>query len=130
VSVRVAYDTRRQPPIPVLPVRVGAVAGLGSSAVLSIVDTGADITVIPARLARDLGLAATGEIQVRGATGAAVRAPLYAATVHVVGCALTLPVVGLGREAILGRDVLNRLTVVLRGPEAVLDVAGPVSSTS
>ncbi|MDQ7843599.1 MAG: retroviral-like aspartic protease family protein [Armatimonadota bacterium] len=130
MKARFPYDLSRHPSIPVLPVRVGAGQGRGSSAVPAIVDTGADITVIPERLARNLRLAATGEVRIRGATGDSVRVPLYAATLSVAGSDITLPVVGLGREAILGRDIINRWTVVLRGPAGVLDVEAPVSSAS
>jgi len=131
VSVRFPYDAGKNPPMPVMPVRVGTVRGVWSSAVpSSIVDTGADITVIPARLAGDLRLATSGEVQVRGATGGTVRARLFTATVDVAGYEVTLPVVGLGRELIIGRDIINRFTVVLRGPERVLEVEPGVSSAS
>ncbi|MGH2398614.1 MAG: aspartyl protease family protein, partial [bacterium] len=77
MSVRFPYDEAINPPAPTVPVRVSSIQGEWSSAVPSILDTGADITVIPARLAGDLRLRPVDEIQIRGATGASARAPIY-----------------------------------------------------
>ncbi len=115
------YDTRRSPPAPVLPLRVGRPRGEPVVAVAAVVDSGADITVVPEGLAGVLGLPPVGEVTVRGVAGA-VRVPVYAAEVEAVGTRRIVEAVALGADMLLGRDVLNRWRVTLDGPARVLRV--------
>lgn len=80
------------------------------------------MSVIPAILARELQLPPLGEMLVHGATGRAIRVLVYRAELEVGGIRLSVPVAGVGRETLLGRDVINRWTLVLRGPEETLEV--------
>ncbi|HEY6103552.1 MAG TPA: retroviral-like aspartic protease family protein [bacterium] len=122
MSEKSAYDTTQDPPAPVLSVRVGLAGGRWSAALPFLVDTGADMTVVPARLVRELGLPAVGEAALQGATGKRARVPIYRAELGVGSVNLSTQVVAFGREMLLGRDVLNLWTVILRGKLGELEI--------
>ncbi len=117
-----AYDAQRTPPAPILPLRVGVPRGEATVAVVALVDSGADMTVLPQAVVRQIGLPAIGEITVRGVGGASRRVPLYAAQVEAPGVSRVIEVTGLGQEALLGRDLLNGWVVTLDGPRQILRV--------
>ncbi len=122
MNARFQYDVKQDPPAPVVPVRVGTTGGPWEAAVPFLVDSGADISVIPVRLARELELPLMGEMMVEGATGRRTRVPIYRAELEIAGVPLSVQVAGLGRETLIGRDVLNRWTLVLRGRAGELEV--------
>lgn len=114
------YDRTAEPPAPVLPVRLSAPGSNESVLLSALVDTGADITVIPAGMPRRLGLPLVGTVAVRGVAGARARCPIFAARLVVDGHEEFVEVIGLGREALLGRNLLNRWLVRLDGPRTRL----------
>jgi len=122
VKAQHPYDTRRTPPAAVLPFRVGLPRGETSVALVALVDSGADLSVLPQGVVRQLGLPAIGEISVRGVGGTPRRVSLHAAQVEVAGAQRVIEVVGVGQEALLGRDLLNMWVVTLDGPGQVLRV--------
>ena len=87
--------------------------------VAALVDSGADITVLPEGLPQVLGLPQVSEVAVRGVAGTA-RVPVYAAELEAAGTRRIVEVVAVGVEALLGRDVLNGWVVTLDGPARVL----------
>jgi len=113
------YDTHRSPPAPVLPVRLGPPRAEPATAVAALVDSGADVTVLPEGLPQALGLPQVGEVTVRGVAGTA-RVPVFAARVEAAGRRWIAEVVGVGGEALLGRDLLNHWVVTLDGPRRSL----------
>jgi predicted aspartyl protease len=84
------------------------------------VDTGADITVLPEAVARRLRLPRVGHINVAGFSGSTHRVGLYAAQVDAGGASQIVEVIAVGREAIVGRNLLNRWRVTLDGPSRVM----------
>lgn len=123
MSGRFDYDVSRDPPAPILPLLVGRPGLPPTISVVALVDTGADITVIPQSVARRLRLPAIGSVRVRGVGGAIQQAPLYSAVVELAGTKDHVEVLALGEETLVGRDLLNRWTVRLRGPQKQLEVA-------
>jgi hypothetical protein len=89
---------------------------------VALVDSGAELSVLPERLARNLRLPVLGEVTVQGVAGSR-RARIYGAELEINGISLSIEVAGVGTHTLLGRDVLNRWTLVLRGPVGELEIA-------
>ncbi len=122
MSTRVAYDLKRNPPAPILPIRIGRPGTDPSVLVTALVDTGADATIIPRALARRLNLPVLAEVGVGGSGGLSQRATVHSAVVEVAGSRWPAQVIALGAEPLIGRDLLNQWIVTLRGPDRVLDI--------
>jgi predicted aspartyl protease len=125
VTARFAYDTSLDPPAPVVPVRISGPVGEEAVMLAMLLDTGADCTLVPALVVRQLGLPQIDVIGLTGVGGARSRATVHAASVEVGGLRLLARVVAFVDEAILGRDVLNQAIVTLDGSRLVCSVAGP-----
>lgn len=117
---RFAYDGTKSPAAPILPIKIRA-AGGKTAAAEGIIDTGSDISVLPARLAKDLRLLVVGEVAVHGVTGSE-RVKLYTTEMEIDGITVTVEAVGMGTHTLIGRDVINRWTLVLRGPQEMLEL--------
>ncbi|MDR7555588.1 MAG: hypothetical protein QN157_08280 [Armatimonadota bacterium] len=102
--------------------RLGPPRAEPATAVAALVDSGADVTVLPDGLPQALRLPQVGEVTVRGVAGTA-RVPVFAAEVEVAGGRRIAEVVGVGGEVLLGRDLLNQWVVTLDGPRRSLQVA-------
>jgi predicted aspartyl protease len=120
VSARLRYSADFRPPAPVLPVRVGVPGGDAGLALVALVDTGADLSVVPASVVRTLALPRTSTLRIRGVTGAAEEAPVHAAKLELGGASVLAEVVAWADEAIIGRDVLARFVLELHGPRETL----------
>src|SRR2546428_6615913 len=114
------YDTKRTPPAPLLLLRVGLPRTEPATAVAALVDSGADITVLPEGLPETLGLPQIGEVAVHGVGDAVRRVPVYAAELKAVGWRGIVEVAGIGGESLLGRDGLNAGVVMLDRPRPTL----------
>jgi len=125
VTRRFAYDAARDPAAPVLP--LGVARPLSGAMVLlqAPVDSGADCSVVPVAIARQLELPVVDRVEVVSVMGAARRMPLYAAAAEVPGLRSIVRILAIGTEAIIGRDLLNRMVVHLEGPAAAVSVGRP-----
>ncbi len=120
------YLTHYFPPIPALSVylaRVGETPSIGPF--VAILDTGSDATLIPVKYIEQLDVPADYPTQLRGPWGNARRIQVY--TIDFVISGMSLPgveIVGddMGSEIILGRNILNRLVLLLDGPKQQSDV--------
>ena len=130
--LRFSYDEQaHDPPAPFLPIQISHPAqpehGLE---VLAKVDTGADISAIPHRIATALALEETGELQAAGFDGPPATYAICAVRIVLPSGqrarlnALVIP----SEDVILGRDVLNHLRLLFDGPALSLDILPPAES--
>jgi predicted aspartyl protease len=126
--MKASYDTSLFPPAPFLPVQLASL--IERSELITVqakLDTGADLTAIPVALIEQLHLVPAGEIEVEGyesrrASILAYDVNLQIDQLNVVG----LLVIGLAEDyVLLGRDVLNRLRVLLDGPALTTEILTP-----
>ncbi len=122
---RYLYGTRYRPPAPILPVGVGRPGAMPSVLLSALVDTGADLSVLPQRVPAQLALPPVGRVTVVGVDGLPRRFPLYAVEVAIHGYRALMRVIGVGADPLVGRDLLNRVTAHLHGPDGVLDIDLP-----
>jgi predicted aspartyl protease len=115
------YDDSFSPPAPVMRLRVRPPGSSGWIQFSALVDTGADITVIPADVA-DRRFPLAGVIDVHGVTGDVEEAVLYRVDLDFAGIRRAAVVAGLGSEPILGRDLLEHTVLRLDGPARRLTV--------
>jgi clan AA aspartic protease len=120
-----AYDSAFEPPAAVAALRFSAPNSADSVVVRALVDTGADATVVPTSVARRLALPLVDRVTVAGVDGRRSTVAVHAASVEVAGLRCLLRVVALGDEALLGRDLLNRLVAHLDGPALVASFRPP-----
>ena len=126
---RYPYGKKYAPPAPLLPVRVGPPGVVPTVLLSALVDTGADISVLPQGLAVRLGLPAVDRVTVAGVDGLPRPLPVYAAEVALNGYRTAIRAVSLGTTPLIGRDLLNKITLHLHGREAILDVDLPSAVT-
>lgn len=120
------YSNDHQPPMPIVDVRLIAPhTGKATDSVIAIVDSGADGTLVPVDLLSEIGAISI-------AAGRLTWLWRESRTVHIyivqleIG-AIRLPrvrVAGvpIGTDLILGRDVLNQMTVTLNGPAETVEI--------
>ncbi len=122
----IPYDSSYTPPIPVLRLRLSAPGETPYDAPLSaLVDTGADATLVPSTYLEQVDAIASGDAVLRGVLGEAREIHLYEVDLHID--TLLLPgvlVVGddYGTEIIVGRNVLNKLILLLDGRRGETEV--------
>lgn len=125
MSIRHKYDASYSPPAPLLPIRVSSPGGETSILLPALVDSGADLCVVPETVATGLGLPLIGPVIVQGAGQARRRASLHAAEIEIDGAKEVAEVLALGEETLLGRNFLNVFVVVLDGPRGVVEISPP-----
>ena len=115
----IPYDPAYDPPAPVLSIRLAAPGEPPQVRPLSaVVDTGSDGTLIPTHYLEQVEAIDVGDAILHGVLGEAREIHLYEVDLHIG--ALLLPsvvVVGddQGSEVLLGRNVLNKLIILLDG---------------
>jgi predicted aspartyl protease len=126
VSTKQLYSSAFRPPAPVLALRVGVPGREPNVALSMLVDTGADLSVLPRFVVEAFGLPRVSTTRIQGVTGIAERTAVHAVTLELAGTSVLAEVVAWGEEPILGRDVLNRFVLELDGPRATLSIRLPV----
>lgn len=90
----------------------------------TLLDSGADITAVPAAVADRLGLVKFSDVLLAGYAGPAVLADSYVVnlTLHEFGIAAVEVVLTNESYVILGRDILNQFHITLDGPHLRLEI--------
>ncbi|WP_456331670.1 hypothetical protein [Fervidibacter sacchari] len=125
MGLQVPYDVGYSPPAPVVTVTFLSPRDPSLSIVANtLLDTGADVSVVPDWLPLRLGLIPLGDTFVAGFDGTSRRLILY--DLHLVIGRLTIHyaqvIAAPIAEFILGRNVLNQLDFRLNGPQLVLEI--------
>jgi hypothetical protein len=122
------YDVSVFPPAPRLEIHFIALPhGTAFGPVHAFLDTGADVTIVPMDIIRQLKAGVVTFKTVRGYTRGRRNVRTYLVDVDVAG--LTLPgieVVGddAADQVLIGRDVLNKLRLLLDGPGQRTEILG------
>ena len=119
------YDRECDPPAPVIRARLGRPEGGAGVLVEGLLDSGADVTVVPAELATRLRLPPAGSSVLTGVDGHPWRAVDYSVRVEVAGGSEILRAAAFGGLVIFGRDLLNRARVLLDGPKLATELSWP-----
>lgn len=121
----IAYDSTHDPPAPVMDVTVASLINRRRRRSLSaLLDSGSDITAIPEHLVEKLQLYPVGRLQLEGVDANTSMALTYAVQFTIGELSVArLEVILTGLDfAVVGRDVLNRLFLLLNGPELSFDL--------
>ena len=130
MSNTIPYSREYFPPAPILLVALAVPEGdstLGSFSAL--VDTGSDGTFVSTTLLEELGVPVTYMTRVRSHVGENMhQAPVHRVDLPFSG-SIRLPGIEAvgddwGDQVIIGRNVLNKLLLLLNGPGHVLEVLG------
>lgn len=124
MPVEYPYDTAFSPPAPVVHVRLGVPGAEPLVEVKALLDSGADISVLPGSLVLRLQLRRVDLAQVQGFGTEAREVPVFAATMALnEHLAWIARVVSWPEEyAILGRDAMNRWRTSLDGPSQATSI--------
>ncbi|MEZ4622948.1 MAG: retropepsin-like aspartic protease [Caldilineaceae bacterium] len=121
------YDSAYSPAAPVVGVEIGTEHSAETRLVSALVDSGADATLLPKDLLTQLKAQPVDVRNLRTVTGARITVKLYRVQLRI-GPHLLRNIRAVGIEptegAIVGRDVLNQLTVTLDGPAMVSEIHG------
>ena len=123
--MKISYDTSWSPAAPFLPVRLASLAEQSTAiAVQAKLDTGADLTAVPATVIEQLRLMPAGEIEVEGYDGRCTTIRAYDVNLEIDQLTITgLLVIGFAEDyVLLGRDVLNQLRLLLDGPALTTEI--------
>jgi hypothetical protein len=127
------HDMHYTWPFPRLNVVVRAVASqTATPALLAYVDTGADTTLVPLMYLQHIRAEAAYDARLRGYSGNARPVTVYLVDLEIAGHLLPgIEVVGDIYDDIplLGRNVLNKLHVLIAGPEQQTVVLSPALAT-
>lgn len=109
--LKIALALRDQPPL--------------YDSVYALADTGADGTFVPLEHLLALNASAEYQVRVRGHLSGSRIADVY--TVDIAIGALRLPAIDViadteNQEVVLGRNVLNKLLLLMDGPRTMLDI--------
>jgi len=121
------YSHHYYPPAPMADITVISVAeGLRVGPLSAFIDSGADGTIIPIRYLDEIRAPSTTEMTIRSQWGDRYHVLLYLVDLQMGDITIPgLEVVGdeIANEVILGRDVLNRLQLLLDGPRERIKIS-------
>ena len=120
------YNRVYYPPIPELTIRIiSSESGLSTQFMAAIVDTGADATIVPIEYLHQIEASAEDDARLRSPLGDFRVVKLYMVDIQIEDRTLFgIWVVGdeTGDEVVLGRNVINRMRLLLDGLSLQSDV--------
>jgi predicted aspartyl protease len=120
------YDNcHYNPPAPVLPITVH-IPGDNTKQIITdaLVDTGADITILPKAIIYALRAERASTYDVFGINGVPIGpADSYFLEFEIAGTKKLVEVIAVSDEPILGRNLINEFIFQLHGPAQKLDIA-------
>ena len=120
------YDNNYDPAMPVMTIGLSPSGeDISQQELTALIDSGADGTMLPVDILTAVNARYVGQYKMRGVVGEAITIHRYLIAVHVGEYTIhgiRAVAVPQGREAIVGRDVLNQLTVVLNGLAHIVDI--------
>lgn len=119
------YSAEYQPPIPMVDLAVGVPLSETIIELQAIVDSGADATMVPVHYLQEVGAQPTRKAIMRGVSGKGTLVDLYAVGIRLGPYRQGyIEVIGVpdGEETIIGRDLINHLSVTLNGPAVVVEL--------
>jgi len=122
------YSQQYNPSAPVIEVEVTA-PGMRHTTerIVALVDSGSDGTIIPVDLLERVNARCVGDARMVGVVGGSFVVDIYLATLiigtHTMSAVRVVAAIE-GAEAIVGRNVLNRLVVTLDGLAGMTEVSG------
>ncbi len=120
------YSQRYAPPMPAIEVALGAPeTGCSLGPLTAILDTGADISIVPREYLVQLRAPVVGGGHLRSPWGERQPVKIYELDLCVAGQVLSQVEVAAdpqAREVLLGRDVLNMLNLQLDGPAETVTI--------
>ena len=121
------HSHRSSPPIPTLElVLYSASTGKSTSPLSAVIDTGADITLVPLSLLRQIGAPELDEVRLRSHWGHATSAITYLVDIRLgTGTLSGVEVVAdtHSEQVLVGRDALNKLMLFIDGPALSTHIA-------
>lgn len=122
------YDVHNfVPPAPALVISLSAPVSTSTQSVrsLAILDSGADITVIPQQIVQHLQLKYVDEIFASGFGGIRKKYFVYSVkiTIDNVGDFVIRTISDFEDHVIVGRDILNKLLLFLKGPSKIFEIS-------
>lgn len=122
------YDGSYHPAMPAVSaaIRKDAAATSPEQTLTFIVDSGADATLIPIRILKEIGAKKRSQRLMVGVSGVSITVDMYVVVLKLgQGRPIHLEVIGAAgdTEPILGRDILNQYAVLLNGPGLTVEVS-------
>jgi hypothetical protein len=119
----IEYNRSVEPPAPFVTITVTNPRRLATGRFPAKLDTAADITALPRVQVQALSLPQQRLLEVSGYDNRLAIIPTYEASLEVAHIRTRLEVVAIEEDyALLGRDVLNLLRLLLDGPALTLEV--------